>query len=291
MIDKNLYDHFYILRGNAQPYAMRCSPIHKSENEETSQYMSSEFIKNLPTEYYHASGRRLDAGRTSIKTFIISEKIKKLLEKEGVTGLGFIPVTLKLKSGEIRRDYYIMIITSWVKSSKTYNPEVWYIETIGSLKWHNVGWFFDVDGWDGSDVFIVPGSVTICVTEKAKKVFSKFSSGFDIFCCRTYQWVTSEPFENNTDKKHITEAEKINGYSMEIEFGRTHIDDFCVGDVIEHQAFGVGKILEIKDERPWFGHKKIKIHLEKPCFLKNDIFLDTDVSGITKIISHAEGDK
>jgi hypothetical protein len=91
---------------------------------------------------------------TYARPMLISERVLDLLTAAGVTGWGSIPCTLWDKHGD-EWQYYLLTVRGRCgpiigsKSSKFYE------QMPGGVfpRWR--GFYFDVDTWDGSDIFVI----------------------------------------------------------------------------------------------------------------------------------------
>lgn len=286
MTDRSVYDNFYILRDVGIRACMICSPIDENDLEYRKyEFMSEDYINVLPTEFRHRRGRRQSAGNGFISgVFIVSEKLKINLEKEAITGIKFIPISVRLKNNEVIHDYYIMAVTGKAQEAKREDSELWYYGNERSCSWNDVGYFFPMESWDGSDVFVVSRKATeICITERAKKVFEKYP--FDFECCRTFEWVVgSIRVKKMDDKVPLEKPEEINGFKIESQLIHLFANKLREGDIVEHPAFGEGVVRQIHFK----NDRMILVHFEKAYrkHIKLDIALDTSptgFNGITKI--------
>lgn len=114
-----------------------------------------------------------------LSPFCVSSEIKELFIKNEVTGIQFIPVEVKTKSGDKSDSNYFAVTISGRADSINYFRSKVVFETSpsGKLVPEFKGLFFDEKSWDGSDFFMTRedkyGHYTaeIFVTQKVKDLF------------------------------------------------------------------------------------------------------------------------
>jgi len=125
----------------------------------------------FPTIFRQSDGKVLrdflDTGYPSL--FLISERVKKLLEEHGFTGWQTYPIELYDKKGNKIEGYYGFSVTGrcgkvdWSKSVKEKGKAIYTYK----------GLYFDVNEWDGSDFCVPDNYYAIIVTKPVAEVLKK----------------------------------------------------------------------------------------------------------------------
>lgn len=125
---------------------------------------------NFPVKYKQKSGKKLtDILNTGwVSLFLISEKLKKTLEENFITGWKTYPIILKDRNENMVEGYYGFSVTG-ISGRRSYanSPiiEVQYVKDGPIVRLYK-GARVDLSKWDGSDFFIPEGSIAIVVTKK-----------------------------------------------------------------------------------------------------------------------------
>lgn len=131
---------------------------------------------NMPLQYWIRSGSKfkdvLDTPWMSVH--VISDRLRHILEDNNVTGWKPIPADLLDKQGNIVSGYNCFCITG---RSGPLNPKVAVEDLVGKvpdaeLPPYKNGWF-DINRWDGSDIFLLGNSCSIIITERDYKLLKK----------------------------------------------------------------------------------------------------------------------
>lgn len=105
---------------------------------------------------------------------LFSDRVLSELNRKSITGFKSIPVTLKNKKNENIEGYSLFVVTG--TCGETYKDEST-IRVIppptefGKSMEAYIGLFFNIDSWDGSDIFVPKNSGFILFTERAKEIF------------------------------------------------------------------------------------------------------------------------
>ena len=146
-------------------------------NERSNTYLSKLFLGNhkdiqFPVIYHElkggSSGKRM---RDILDTrypplYLISDRFKTILDESGVTGWASYPIALFDKKGNKIKGYNGFSITGRAGKMQKFDlPPVEYGYSAGAD-----GYYFDIETWDGSDLFNTEGSGYIIATERFIKV-------------------------------------------------------------------------------------------------------------------------
>lgn len=142
-------------------YGGKYSEIFISLNKQYDEYKLKTGLQNIltTTEINITSGKRFyDILRLQIVgNFAISKKVMLLLVNNNISG--YIATPIKIRDRQ--EEYYLLQITG--KCGQINRPEI-----SGPVK----GYDFDLETWDGSDIFCpIDSLVTLC-NEKVKKIFN-----------------------------------------------------------------------------------------------------------------------
>ena len=115
--------------------------------------------------------------------FCVSEKVKRLLIDNNVSGLEFVPTIVMNKDNKHNpTQYYTVVITGRVDSIDLLNSDIRFIKKNGMVKEsaYFIGKKFDAKSWDSSDFFMErkdnEGKSNCCiyVTKKVVDLFKKY---------------------------------------------------------------------------------------------------------------------
>jgi hypothetical protein len=159
---------------------MMPSAFHVNTEEKIDPYKLSrgENVPDKPILFRHYMGRKtpLDVIGTSYGTLIFSSEILSLLENQNITGWTTYPVTVYGAEGEVYKDYagFSVIgrcgpIKKELSTKQTMPPRVPWAKPYEAY----IGYYFDLDTWDGSDIFVPEGTYSFLTIEKVKNLFVK----------------------------------------------------------------------------------------------------------------------
>ena len=130
----------------------------------------------VPLQYWIRGGRQYkDVLDTPwLSAYVISDRFRQILEDNNVTGWKSYPVELLDKYDKRISGYNGFCI---VGRSGPMNPKGALGDMVGrvpdaELQPYKNGWF-DVDTWDGSDIFLLGNSRWIIITERVYKLLKK----------------------------------------------------------------------------------------------------------------------
>lgn len=196
------HDDFYIISAKFGPTHMYCEfeNSHEllqkiSQEEYRSFFKGGKYAEKMPRTFITAGGRKKhDFMRgAAFNLNLVSEKLKTELEEANVTGAEFVPVTVKTRGTRVYADYYAMLVTGRAKvADRELSIPKFFAEKEGfKPSWNDVGYFFPLDSWDGSDIFCCEEEKSwgkIVVTQKVKNILQKYEDGVFIFQCSNYCW-------------------------------------------------------------------------------------------------------
>lgn len=128
---------------------------------------------NFPIVFKHVSGKKhcdlIGSGWGIL--YLISDRMKELLEKYNLTGWKCFPVEILDKKGEKIQEVYhglsIVGRSGPIDYGKSFLIEKRTIPN-GPLSKYYKGLYFEMETWDGSDFFLVKNNWGTMVTKKAK---------------------------------------------------------------------------------------------------------------------------
>jgi hypothetical protein len=129
---------------------------------------------SFPVIFKHKYGKNfadiLDAGWTGL--FLISERLKNLLEENGLTGWKTYPIKLLDKKNKEISGYFGFSITGSCGPMTFRKSDIIDIRRVPEGPIINVykGLYIGLDKWDKSDFFIPSGSYRIIVTKKTAEI-------------------------------------------------------------------------------------------------------------------------
>lgn len=163
---------FYVISEKNTRGAMTLVP---KINADFYKVFRNEFIPEYVVECMPSLGTKtfdfLNTGYAGL--YHVSKKIIELFKDNAISGWNSIPVRIKGYEGS---DYYILTITGRC-SAIDYGKSEPFIKapftTTGSPIEAKRGLYFDLNSWDGSDVFTPEKSMFTFVTEAVKKLLVK----------------------------------------------------------------------------------------------------------------------
>lgn len=131
----------------------------------------------LPITFIQTSGRKwMDIlNPSSVSLYIVVDKFIELMCRNHTTGWKTYPVRILDKKGTEINGYCGLSITGKcgpVDYSKSQIIKKRLVPNGLQTKYYK-GLYFDLNNWDGSDIFIPQGSLHIIITEKVKKVIQQ----------------------------------------------------------------------------------------------------------------------
>lgn len=109
----------------------------------------------------------------SISFFLISDRLKKVLEDNNITGWKSYPIIIYDKKGNLVEGYNGFSVTGRAGDFISDTPFLKYKDIKDWYKEGGVGSYFDLSTWDGSDIFKLSNVGMIIVTEKVIKLFKE----------------------------------------------------------------------------------------------------------------------
>lgn len=102
---------------------------------------------------------------------LLSQRVIRALEERGFTGWATFPVEVYDKTGEVINGYSGFSVTGKCgRFDKTLAKDVMLPGPLGNLIPEKMGFYFEPNSWDGSDVFNPDGTWFMIVTEQVKEV-------------------------------------------------------------------------------------------------------------------------
>ena len=106
--------------------------------------------------------------------YLYSKKIKTIVENNKLTGCTFIPVIIRLKNGKVSSEYYFLSVHgSCGEIDNSLSEKVEVIYESGHKEYQYKGQLFNLDTWDGSDIFSPSNYTSTIITEKTKNIFKE----------------------------------------------------------------------------------------------------------------------
>ena len=112
-----------------------------------------------------------------VSAYLISDRMKNILEENKITGWKSYPVVIHDKKGSIIEGYNgFSIVGKSGPMDPRRQPTEYYVR-----KWDGsvsdsldyIGGWFDISTWDGSDIFILGESLWIIITKRLYKILKK----------------------------------------------------------------------------------------------------------------------
>lgn len=118
------------------------------------------------------SGKRMRdiLDNRNVAFYLISDRFRDALEKEGITGWKCYPVEIYDKKGNLVHGYNGFSVTG--RAGKMQEYDVPPVELGYDLE--SYGFYFEYDSWDGSDIFNTENSNFLIVTERFIEVIRKY---------------------------------------------------------------------------------------------------------------------
>jgi len=116
-----------------------------------------------------SGNRNLDLVNAANGLFLLSNRVIEILKNNHITGWKSLPAEIHMGKGEIINDYSLLTIHSklvkieYEKSERVIKQP---FTPAGKPIWINRGLPFDINGWDGSDIFSAENSLLTLITEK-----------------------------------------------------------------------------------------------------------------------------
>ena len=111
---------------------------------------------------------------------LFSSRVFSEFKEKSITGFEGIPVSLKNKKNETIDGYSLLVVTGTCGNTYTVESTIRVIPPpteFGKPMEAYIGIFFDMDSWDGSDIFIAKNSGFIFFTERVKDIFLELNIG------------------------------------------------------------------------------------------------------------------
>ena len=109
--------------------------------------------------------------------YLISDRMKNILEKNKITGWKSYPVVIYDRKGGIIEGYngFSIVGRSGPMDPRRQPTEYYVRRWDGSVsdRLDYIGGWFDINTWDGSDIFILGESLWIIITERLYKILKK----------------------------------------------------------------------------------------------------------------------
>ncbi len=170
---------FYTLSSKLSSTTFQAHLISKPKSESNSQWrlIAGEYNCDHPIIFKHVYGKKLedilDTGWPSL--YLISDKMKNILEQENLTGWKTFIIQVLDKSGQEIKGYHGLSITGKCGSIDFSQCELIEKQLIyeGPISKYYKGLYIGLDKWDGSDLFLPEGTFQIITTQKAMDAFKK----------------------------------------------------------------------------------------------------------------------
>lgn len=113
--------------------------------------------------------RNLDLVNAANGLFLLSNRVIEILKNNHITGWNSLPAEIHMGKGEIINDYSLLTIHSklvkieYEKSERVIKQP---FTPTGKPIWISRGLPFDINGWDGSDIFSAENSLFTFISEK-----------------------------------------------------------------------------------------------------------------------------
>lgn len=131
-----------------------------------------------PMKFVRSMGIRLgDIISTELAViWLVSDKIVELFQREGITGWKTYPVELTGKGGVPVTGYHGLAVTG---RCGPIDPRRSVLKTLpplvpgGEERRVRLGLYFDMDTWDGSDIFVATNNNRVIVVERVKELLER----------------------------------------------------------------------------------------------------------------------
>ncbi|MDP5276147.1 imm11 family protein [Chengkuizengella axinellae] len=129
--------------------------------------------KPIIFQYYKGS-RKKDIINGGLSVYLISNEFIKVLEENQFIGWDTFPMEAYDKEGKTIEGYYGLFITGQCGKIDTSLSKIENRPSpIGRMRPVYVGYCFDPDSWDGSDIFTAEGYNGIIISKKVKEALEK----------------------------------------------------------------------------------------------------------------------
>lgn len=170
-----MYDIFYHMSVSVK---RSVGVVSSKEEFDAVALFSGEYLPEQPIVYKHVMGGKPKdiLATTSVFPFIVSQRFISVLIEHQVTGWTTFPVTVYSKDNQWLPGYEGFAVTGRsgpIDDTKCrieyrtsqYNPEYHYKTGIGL--------YFDLDTWDGSDIFNPQDTAIVIVVERVKALLER----------------------------------------------------------------------------------------------------------------------
>lgn len=131
-------------------------------------------VEQFPDNYmfYHVLGKRFYdiIEPLAVQPLLVSEKVINLLVDNNVTGWKSTEVRIY---GHDELKYHVLMITGRCGYFDLGRSEIVYNQMPGGKFPYVKGLYFDMDSWDGSDLFLSPNKGFSVATKRVKQLFVK----------------------------------------------------------------------------------------------------------------------
>jgi hypothetical protein len=178
-----------------EPGSMAFYLVEDAFSEDTLRFMPAGWAEDAPAEFLYALGRgeaqppaplRLEWGLGGDQPadwlwgepsaiMVISDRLRQELKQAGVTGWKTYPTEPHDEGGRALRGFHGLAVTGRAGPRDTTRGRVITYNLGGpASEDYQVrrGLFFDTGSWDGSDMFMLAGSLWLVVTERARAVLT-----------------------------------------------------------------------------------------------------------------------
>lgn len=106
--------------------------------------------------------------------YLVSEKFRKVIIDNKLTGSDFIRIIIETGKGEKRDDYYFLKITGKCGDiDNTLSSKIEVTYRSGKKGYRFKGLLFSLETWDGNDIFSPSNYVSPIISSQAKKVLEE----------------------------------------------------------------------------------------------------------------------
>ena len=172
------YSNFYLLSRDFKREALQVTSGDITDEMST---LCGKYNVDLPLNFTHYMGSRvfdlIETGWTSL--FLLSERIFSAFEEHNISGWKKFPAKVHDKSGNLMDGFSLLSVVGKAGIIDNALSEViWKDPPTPNGNPYQVrkGMYFDLNTWDGSDIFVLQGSLAIIVSQKVKDILEAINS-------------------------------------------------------------------------------------------------------------------
>ena len=140
--------------------------------------LRGDVVPSEPVKFVRAEGNRPGDIITCsfVSIWLLSDKVVNLFRSEGITGWRTFPVEVTGKGGVPVTGYHGFTVAGRCGPIDPHRSVPAVLPPLvrgGPLRHERIGVYFDLETWDGSDIFVAPNSNVVMVIQRVKELMEQ----------------------------------------------------------------------------------------------------------------------